>query len=190
MATLLFWSRFEQETPETQNSSKVQVDCGEAERKTRSKNSRGKKRKVEQENNQLQNELNANRNPVSEPLQKEAQKKVFLELQNEKIATPDTPRDAKEKGGMIQELSSSTKKVDTLVSKFRGRNGRQRTRPKNKLRTNMKVVLDSEFQKDAVTIVEDSLSDKDPQVAYIEHHTMDQSIEHHIMDKTPEEIEK
>ena len=109
MATLLFWSRFEQETPETQNSSKVQVDCGEAERKTRGKNSRGKKRKVEQENNQLQNELNANRNPVSEPLQKEAQKKVFLELQNEKIATPDTPRDAKEKGGMIHEFYSSTK---------------------------------------------------------------------------------
>ena len=91
---------------------------------------------------------------------------------------------------MIQELSSNTKNVDAPVLELQRRNWRQRTRPKNKLRMNMKDVLYSKFQKDAVTIVEDSSSDEDPQVAYIEHHTMDQSIEHHIVDKTLEEIEK
>ena len=78
---------------------------------------------------------------------------------------------------MIQELSSSTKNVDTLVSDFRGRNWRKRTRLKNKLRINMKVVLNSKFQKDLVTIVEDSLSDEDPQIVDIEHHRVDQTLE-------------
>ena len=78
---------------------------------------------------------------------------------------------------MTQKLSSSTKYVYIHVSDFWGRNWRQRTRPKNKLRMNMKVVLDSKFQKDAVPIVEYSLSDEDPQVADIEHHTLDQTLE-------------
>ena len=91
---------------------------------------------------------------------------------------------------MIHELSSNTKNVDTPASKFWGTNGRQRTRPKNKLRTNMKVVLDSKFQKDVVTIVKYSWSDEYPQVADIEHHTVDKTIEHHTIDQTLEEIEK
>ena len=44
----------------------------------------------------------------------------------------------------------------------------------------MKVVLDSKFQKYVVTIVEDSLSDEDPQIRDIEH----------IVDQTLEGIEK
>ena len=62
------------------------------------KNLRGKKRKVEQGNNQPENESDANDKLVPEPLQKEAQKKVFLELQNEEITALDTPKDAEEKG--------------------------------------------------------------------------------------------
>ena len=49
---------------------------------------------------------------------------MFSELQNEKIAAPDTPMDPKEKGGMIRELSSNTKILDTLASKFRATNWR------------------------------------------------------------------
>ena len=52
----------------------------------------------------------------------------------------------------------------------------QRTRSKNKLRMNMKVVLDSKFQRYAVTIVEDSSSDEDTQTEDIEH-TLDQAEE-------------
>ena len=102
---------------------------------------------------------------------------MFLELKNEETTAPYTPRDIEEKGGTIQELYSSTKNVDTHVSEFRGRNWRQRTRPKNKQRMNMKVVLDSKFQKDAVTIVEYSLSDEDPQIADIEHYTVDKTLD-------------
>ena len=41
----------------------------------------------------------------------------------------------------------------------------------------MKVVLDSKFKKYAVTILEDSSSDEDPQIVDIEHHRVDQTLE-------------
>ena len=45
----LFWSGFEPETPETQNHSKVQVDDEETEKKTKGKNLRGKKGRLNKE---------------------------------------------------------------------------------------------------------------------------------------------
>ena len=63
------------------------------------------------------------------------------------------------------------------------------TSTKDKLRMNMKVVLDSKFQKDVVIVVEDSSSDEKLQVAYIEHHIVDQTIELDRVNQTLEEIE-
>ena len=60
------------------------------------------------------------------------------------IVVPNTPKDV-EKKGMIQELSSNIKISDTPGSEFQGTNWMQRTRPKKKLRMNMKAVLDSKF---------------------------------------------
>ena len=91
---------------------------------------------------------------------------------------------------MVQEFSSSTKNEDTLVSQIWGINWRQRIRPKNKLRMNMKVVLDLKFQKVAATIVEYSSINEYLQVVDVKHHIVDQTIEHHIVNQTLEEIEK
>ena len=47
---------------------------------------------------------------------------------------------------MIEDLSSNTKVV-TSASEFQKTNWRQKNRPKNKLRMNMNLVLNSRFKK-------------------------------------------
>ena len=54
----------------------------------------------------------------------------------------------------------------------------------------MKVVLDSNFQKDVVTVIEYSSSYEYLQLADVEHHIVDQTIEHDTVNQKLEEIEK
>ena len=86
----------------------------------------------------------------------------------EDISALDTPKDAVEKG-MIEYLSSNTKVLATSASKPQVTDWRQMTRPKNKLRMNMKAVLDSKFKKNTVTTIEDSSSEEDLQIKNVEH---------------------
>ena len=132
---------------------------------------------VKKQRGKSKDELNANNEPVSETLRTEVQNKLIFNFQKEEIISLDTPKDNEDKNGMVQEFSSSTKNEDTHVSKIWGRNWRQRTRPKNKSRMNMKAILNSKFQKDVVIIVEESSSDEDLQGADEEYHTMDQTLE-------------
>ena len=81
----------------------------------------------------------------------EVQKELVCEFQEE-ITAPNTPRDTEE-NNMTREFSSSTKNDDTPAPKNWGREWRQKTRPKNKLRMNMNVILNLKFQKDVVTII-------------------------------------
>ena len=95
----LFWSGFELETPETKNYIKVHINSEEVEisvtqRKIKGKNTRGHKRKVEQEIKNPESEFNSKDDPILEPIQKELQKKVLYELQNVEITVPDNPKDA------------------------------------------------------------------------------------------------
>ena len=96
-----------------------------------------------------------------------------MESQNEEIVSPTTPKDTKEKC-MIEDLSSNTKVV-TSASEFQKTYWRQKTRSKNKLRMNMKVVLYSKFKKKTLAIIEDSSSEEDPQIKNLEY-TVDQTL--------------
>ena len=112
---------------------------------------------------------------------------MVYEFQKAEMTAPKTPREVEE-NSMAWELSSSTKKYDTPAPKNWGRNWRHKTRPKNKLRMNMKAILNSKFQRDVVTIIEDSSNDEDIQVANEEYHTIDQTLEeiHEELRHTPD----
>ena len=70
---------------------------------------------------------------------------------------------------MIEDIYSNTNVLATSSSKPQVTNWRQRTRPKNKLRMNMKAVLDSKFKKNTITTIEDSSIEEDLQIKNVEY---------------------
>ena len=81
---------------------------------------------------------------------------------------------------MIEDISSNTKVLVTFSSKCQKSDWKQRTRPKNKLRMNMKVLLNYKFKKNTVTLIDDSSSEGDPQINDLEY----------TVNETMEDIEK
>ena len=99
--------------------------------------------------------------------------------QIEVISSPKTPIDTKEKATekcMNEDSSSNVEIMVTSSSKSQNTKGRQRTRPKNKLRMNVKSILDSKFKKDMVTTIEYSSSEEDPKIMNMEQ-TVAQTLE-------------
>ena len=104
---------------------------------------------------------------IPEPVPQNLQERLFLELKNEEIASSDIPKDAKEKV-VIKDLYSNIKVVNFAL-KFQKIDCRRRNTPKNKVKMNMKVVLDSRFKTNIVTLIEDSSSKEDPQTNNLEY---------------------
>ena len=50
---------------------------------------------------------------------------------------------------------------ETLIADNLGNNWRPKTRSRNKLRMNMKAILNPKFQKNVVTIIEESFGDEE-----------------------------
>ena len=92
------------------------------------------------------------------------QERAFLE----DISALDTPKDAVEKG-MTEDIYSNTNVLATSSSEPQVTNWRQRTRPKHKLRKNMKNILDSKFKKNTITIIKYSSSEEYIQIKNVEH---------------------
>ena len=53
---------------------------------------------------------------------------------------------------------------------------------------NMKAILNPKFEKNVVTIIEDSSSDEDLQVVDEEYHTIDQTLEEACRDKGKQKV--
>ena len=117
----------------------------------------------------------------------EVQRELVFAFQKEEMVASNTPREVEE-NNMAPKIYFSTKNDDTPAPKNWGRYWRQKTRPKNKLGMNMKTILNSKFQKNVVTIIEDSSNDEDIQVANEEYHTIDQTLEeiHEELRHTPD----
>ena len=86
----------------------------------------------------------------------EIQRKLIVEFQKEEILAPDTPRDIRE-NTMVQEISLR----DEPPSANNVKNSwRPKTRSKNKLRMNMKEILNPKFRNNIVIFIEDSSSEE------------------------------
>ena len=89
----------------------------------------------------------------------EIQTKRIVEFQKEEIMASDTPRDIKE-NTIVQEISLQNEAPFTNNVE---KSWRSKTRSKNKLRVNMKAILNPKFQKNIVIVIEDSYSQENLQ---------------------------
>ena len=84
------------------------------------------------------------------------QRKLVVEYQKEEILAPDTPRDIRE-NTMVQEISLQEE------TPFENNSWGPKARSKNKLRMNMKAILNPKLWNNTVIVIEDSLSEENVQ---------------------------
>ena len=81
---------------------------------------------------------------ITEILRTEVQRKLIVKFQKEEVMAPDTPRDIGE-NIMVQEFSLNSKQDEAPFTNNIENSWRPKTRSKNKLRMNMKAILNPKF---------------------------------------------